>query len=58
MAASAPISLEHEFPKKKIPDFFEIHRTSDTSMGSVALSNHAFGLSALCTSKSSVCKVK
>ena len=33
----APKSLEHELPKKKCPDFFEIHRTSDTAMGSVAL---------------------
>ena len=36
----APKSREHDFQKKK-PDFFEIHRTSDTSMGSVALCNHA-----------------
>ena len=33
----SPKSLEHEFPKKNVPNFFEIHRTSDTSMGSVAL---------------------
>ena len=32
----APESREHDFPKKKRP-FFEIHRTSDASMGSVAL---------------------
>ena len=28
----SPKSLEHEFPKKNVPNFFEIHRTSDTSM--------------------------
>ena len=33
----SPKSLEHEFPKKNVLTFFEIHRTSDTSMGSVAL---------------------
>ena len=33
----SPKSLEHEFPKKKCPDFFEIPRTSDTSIGSLAL---------------------
>ena len=32
----APKPLEHEFPKKT-SYFFEIHRTSDTSMGSVSL---------------------
>ena len=32
----APKSREHDFPKKKRP-FFEFHRTSDTSMGSVSL---------------------
>ena len=31
----APISREHDFPKKKHPTF-EIHRKSDASMGSVA----------------------
>ena len=34
--AGAPKFREHEFPKKKRP-FFEIHRTSDTFMGSVSL---------------------
>ena len=34
--AGAPKVREHEFPKKKRP-FFELHRTSDTSMGSVSL---------------------
>ena len=33
----APKPREHEFPKKKTSYFFEIHRTSDTSMGSVFL---------------------
>ena len=32
----APKFREHDFPKKKRP-FFEIHRTIDTSMGSVSL---------------------
>ena len=32
----APKSREHDFPKKKRP-FFEVNRTSDTSMGSVSL---------------------
>ena len=38
----APKPREHDFPKKTFC-FFEILRTSDTSMGSVALCNHAFG---------------
>ena len=41
MAASVPKLREHDFPKKR--PFFEILRTSDTSMGSVALCNHAIG---------------
>ena len=41
----APKSREHNFPKKKKRPTFEIHRTSDASMGFVALSNHAYGLS-------------
>ena len=53
----APKTREHKFPQKKRPTF-EIHRTSDISMGSVALSNHAYGLSANFTSQSSDCKVK
>ena len=32
----APKSREHDFPKKNVL-FFEFHRTSDTSMGSVSL---------------------
>ena len=57
MAASAPISLEHDFPKKKKRPTFEIHRTSDASMGSVAFANHAYGLYQVSTSQSTVCKV-
>ena len=52
----APKSWEHDFPKKKT-SFFEILRTSDTSMGSVALPNHAYGLYGTFTSKTSVYKV-
>ena len=33
----APKFREHDFPKKKRHIFFEIHRTSDISMGSVSL---------------------
>ena len=33
----APKFREHDFPKKKKRPTFEIHRTSDASMGSVAL---------------------
>ena len=39
----APKTREHDFPKKKHP-FFEIHRTSDNSLRSAALPNHAYGL--------------
>ena len=35
--SGAPKSLEHEFPKKNVLIFFEIHRTSDTAIGPVAL---------------------
>ena len=34
--AGAPKSREHDLPKKNVI-FFEFHRTSDTSMGSVSL---------------------
>ena len=44
------------FPKKR-PDFFEIHRTSDNTMGSVDLCNQAFGLYGTYISQSSVYKV-
>ena len=53
---SAPKPREHDFPKKT-SYFFEIHRTSDSSMGSVSLRNHAYGLYGTSTSQSSVCKV-
>ena len=33
----APKPREHDFPVKKHPDFLTFHRTSDNSMGSVAL---------------------
>ena len=52
----APKSREHDFPKKKRPTF-ENYRTSDTSMGSVSLCNHAFGLHRNFTGQSSVYKV-
>ena len=53
----APKSREHAFPEKKCPDFFEIHRTSDNTMGSVDLCNHAFGLYRTSLSQGSVYKV-
>ena len=55
----SPKSLEHEFPIKNVLIFFfEIHRTSDTSMGSVALRKNAYGLYSTFTSQGSDCKVK
>ena len=53
----APNSREHDFPEKKRPDFFEVHRTSDNTMGSVDLCNHAFGLHGTSINQSSVYKV-
>ena len=53
-----PKTREHEFPEKKRPDFFEIHRTSDNTVGSVDLCNHAFGFYGTFSSQSSVYKVK
>ena len=53
----APKSREHDFPEKKCPDFFEIHRTSDNSVGSAALLNHAYGLYGISTIQSNVYKV-
>ena len=53
-----PKSREHDFPKKNVLNFFfEIHRTSETSMGSAALGNHAYGLCRISTSQSSFYKV-
>ena len=49
----APNIREHDFPKKN-PDFFENHRTSDNSVGSAALPNHAYGLNGTSTIQSSV----
>ena len=51
----APKPQEHDFPKKR--PFFEIHRTSETSMGSLSLRNHVYGLYRIFTSQSSVCKI-
>ena len=51
----APKSREHDFPKKKT-SFFEIHRTSDNSLRSAALPNHAYGLYGIPTNQSSVYK--
>ena len=45
------------FSEKKPPDFFELHRTSVTSMGSVAAGIYAYGLYGTFTSHISVCKV-
>ena len=42
---------------RKNADFFEIHWTSDSSVGSAALPNHAYGLYGTFTSKSGVYKV-
>ena len=52
----APKSREHDFPKKNL-EFFEIHRTSDNTMLSVDLCNHAFGFYGTFFSQSSVFKV-
>ena len=52
----SPESREHDFPKKT-SYFFEIHRTSDTSMGSVAISNHAYEFYRNFNSQRGVCKV-
>ena len=52
----APKIREHGFPEKMLI-FFEIHRTRDSSVGSAALPNHAYGLYGTFTSKSSVYKV-
>ena len=51
-----PKLREHDFPEKT-SYFFEIHRTSDTSMGSLSLSNHACGLYGTFASQGSVSKV-
>ena len=55
MAARGPKNPGAQFSEKNLP-VFEIHRTSDTSMGSVAPINHAYGLYGTSTSQSNVCK--
>ena len=54
----APKTRENDFPEKKRPDFFEIHRTSGNNTGSLDLCNHEFGLYGTSISQSSVYKVK
>ena len=56
MAARGPKNPGARFSEKN-PDFFEIHRTSDNSVGSAALPNLANGLYGLFTIQSSVFKV-
>ena len=53
----APKSPGARFSKKKKRPTFEIHRTSETSMDSVALANRAYGLYQISTSQNTVCKV-
>ena len=55
--SGAPKIPGARFSERKCPEFFEIHRTSDTSMGSVALENHAYGLYGTFTSQIIFCKV-
>ena len=55
--SGAPKTLEHDFPEKKMSLFFELHRTSDNTMGSVDLCNHALGLHGTSISQSRVYKV-
>ena len=55
MAARSPEIPGARFSEKR-PNFFEIHRTIDTSMGSPALPKHAYGLYGNFTGQSSVCK--
>ena len=43
--------------KKSCFFFFEFHRTSETSMGSLSLQNHVYGLYRIFTTQSSVCKI-
>ena len=56
MAARSPETPGARFSEKNL-DFFEIHRTSDNTMGSVDLCNHAFGLYGTSISQSGVYKV-
>ena len=57
MASRGPKIPGARLSEKKNVLFFEIHRTSDTSMGSVSLRNHEFGLHRKVTGQSSVYKV-
>ena len=52
----APKTRDHDFPTKR-RDFFETHRTSYSSIGSVAVSNQAYGLYGTFTSQNSVYNV-
>ena len=56
MAARGPKIPGARFSEKKTL-FFEIHRTSDKSMGSAVLPKHAYGLYGIFTSQSSVHRV-
>ena len=56
MAARSPKNPGERFSEKN-PDFFEIHRTSDNSVGSAALPNHAYGLYGVSTIQSDVYEV-
>ena len=56
MAARGPEIPGVRFSEKN-PDFFEIHRTSDNSVGSAALLNHAYGLYGFSNIQSNVYKV-
>ena len=57
MAARSPEIPGARFSEKNLDFFFEIHRTSDNSLGSAALLNHAYGLHRNITIQSSVYKV-
>ena len=57
MAARSPEIPGARFSEKKRPNFFAIHRTIDTSIGSPALPKQAYGLYGIFTGQSSVCKV-
>ena len=52
----APKPRQHDFPKKKRPDFLKFIGP-ENSMGSVALGNHAYGLYGTFTSQINCYKV-
>ena len=56
MAARGPKLSGARFSEKK-SYFFEIHRTTDTSMGSAALPKRAYGLYGFSTTQSAVDKL-